>query len=438
MLMEREEKCYVAERPRSKALFERAVKSLLGGVPMTWMKMWVGPFPIFVKEARGAHLTDVDGHRYLDLCLGDTGSMMGHSPLATADAIKKQAYQGISLMLPTEDSIWLGEELQRRFHLPYWQVYMTATDANRFAIKVAREITKRNLTLVFNGCYHGSVDEALVRLKDGKVYPKGGTMGPFPNPETVTKVIEFNDIDALDKALSSGDVACVLCEPAMTNVGIIYPETGYHTALRELTRRYGTLLILDETHTISAGPSGLTGNWNLEPDMFVLGKAIASAFPAAIMGISQKIAEELLTRTPLQLMMGFGGTLSGNALAVAAIRATLEHVMTEPAYKRMTALAEKLADGVSAIIKAADLPWHVSRIGCRVEYRYGLTSPKNGTEAKKNFDIELDWLLRLFFINRGILITPFHNMVLISPETTAEDVGFHNKVLGEYIKELVG
>jgi len=434
MLIEREEERYIAERPKSRALFERARASLLGGVPMSWMVEWPGSFPVFVKEAKGARLTDVDGHTYVDLCLGDSGSLTGHSPTATAEAIAKQVYKGMTLMLPTEDHIWVGEELARRFGLPFWQIYTTATDANRFAIRMARRITKRNLVLVFDGCYHGSVDEALVSVKDGeKMVLRHAIVGPLPNP--ASRVIQFNDLDALEKALSPRDIACVLCEPAMTNAGIIFPEPGYHEALREMTRRFGTLLIIDETHTISSGPGGLTRIWNLEPDFFTIGKPIAGGLPAAALGLSQEVAEELLAGPPLGL--GVGGTLSGNALQAVAIRATLENVLTQSAYERMIPITERLANGIDKIIKDADLPWHVNRLGCRAEYRFCRIPPRNGAESEAVFDGDLDRLVHVFCANRGVLITPFHSMVLVSPATTVEDVDLHNKVFGEFVNELV-
>ncbi len=276
-----EEQLFVERHPHSRELFERARSSLLGGVPMNWMVRWAGKFPVFVKEASGAHFTDADGNDYVDFCLGDTGAMTGHAPEATVSALVEQARRGITLMLPTDNAIWVGEELARRFGLPYWQIAMTATDANRFAIRLARHITGRKLILAFNYCYHGTVDETFVTLNDGVAGPRQGNIGPAVNPATTTKVIEFNDVVALESALAPGDVACVLAEPAMTNIGIIHPDPGYHDALREITRRTGTLLIIDETHTICAGPGGYTRAHGLQPDLFVIGKPIAGGMPAA-------------------------------------------------------------------------------------------------------------------------------------------------------------
>lgn len=407
---------------------------------MGWMTEWPGSFPVFVSEAKNARLTDVDGHTYVDLALGDSGSLTGHSPLPTAEAICRQVYKGMTTMLPSEDAIWVGEELARRFGLPYWQIYTTATDADRFAIRFARMATGRQLVLVFDGCYHGSVDEALVSVKDGpKMAQHRTVIGALPNP--ASRVIQFNDVDALEKALAPGDVACVLAEPAMTNAGIIWPDSGYHTALRAITRKYGTLLILDETHSICAGAGGCTREWHLEPDFFTIGKSIAGGLPAAAMGLTQEVADQL-TSPPRGIPgkhfgIGTGGTVAGTILQTAAIRATLGEVLTEAAFEKMIAIAARLADGVTATIDSYDLPWHVNRLGCRAEYRFVKDKPRNGGEAHDVFDDDLDSLVHVYMANRGILLTPFHTMVLISPQTTDEDVELHNRVFEELVRELV-
>src|SRR5690348_14577826 len=317
-LMRREQKKFSDERPKSKALFERAGKSLLAGVPMNWMVKWAGAFPPFVREAQGAHFYDVDGHRYVDLCLGDTGAMTGHSPFATVKAIEEQARRGITLMLPSEDSVFVAEELQKRFGLPYWQFALTATDANRFSIRLARQITGRPKILVFNWCYHGTVDETFITLKDGAAHARRGSIGPPVDPAITTKVIEFNDLAALEQALAPGDVACVLAEPALTNVGIVHPEPGFHEALRKLTRKYGTLLILDETHTICAGPGGYTRAENLDPDFLVCGKPIGGGVPGAAYGFIAELAKRIAEKQTLEECDtgGIGGTLAGNALSL--------------------------------------------------------------------------------------------------------------------------
>lgn len=448
LLSQREESRYITERPKSRELFERAKKSLLGGTPNTWMNVWVGPFVPFVKEAKGAYITDVDGHRYLDVCLGDTGAMFGHSPEAMTKAISDQAGRGLTTMLPSEDSIWVGKELERRFHLPYWQVFMTATDVNRFAINAARELTGRKLIVCMNGTYHGSVAETLVFQIGGVTTHFPGSMGPLlDDPTQMTRVIEFNDVDELEQALSPRDIACVITEPVMTNVGIIYPEPGYLEALRELTRRFGTLLLIDETHSICHGYAGITGDWNLEPDLFCLGKVIAGGFPAAVMGLSKEVGEKLMKRIPWHNFFGFGGTLSGNPLAVAAIRANLEHVMTKEAYDWTIPLAKRMEDSLSKTIKDAALPWYVCRIGCRVEFRFRPTPPKNGGEALGDFDAvdllevgftgPVEKLFHLYFANRGILMTPFHEMSLVSPQMTADDIDLYTKVFAECVNEMV-
>jgi glutamate-1-semialdehyde 2,1-aminomutase len=438
-LMQREQKKFVDERPKSKALFERARKSLLAGVPMNWMVKWAGAFPPFVREAHGAHFFDVDGHRYTDFCLGDTGAMTGHSPFATVKAVEEQSRRGITLMLPGEDSIFVAEELQTRFHLPYWQFALTATDANRFSIRLARQITGRPKILVFNWCYHGTVDETFITLEaNGAAGPRRGNIGPPVNPAVTTKVVEFNDVGALERALAPGDVACVLAEPAMTNVGIVHPQPGYHQALRELTRKHGTLLIIDETHTICAGPGGYTRAENLEPDVLVFGKAIGGGIPGAAYGFSQEVAERIVARQELEDcdVGGIGGTLAGNALSLAAMRATLTKVLTNEAFERMIPMAERWTVGVARAIAEAELPWQVTRLGCRAEYLFGAETPKNGTEAHDAMDFELERFMHLYAMNRGILLTPFHNMALMSPQTEAEDVDRHTKVFRDALKEL--
>src|SRR5438270_7382183 len=439
-LMQREQKKFVDERPKSQALFERARKSLLAGVPMNWMVKWAGAFPPFVREAQGAHFFDVDGHRYTDFCLGDTGSMTGHSPFATVKAVEEQARRGITLMLPGEDAIFVAEELQKRFQLPYWQFALTATDANRFSIRLARQITGRPKILVYNWCYHGTVDETFITLeRNGAAGPRPGNIGPPVNPAVTTRVVEFNDADALERALAPGDVACVLAEPAMTNVGIVHAQPGYHQALRELTRKHGTLLIIDETHTICAGPGGYTRAENLEPDVLVFGKAIGAGIPGAAYGFSQDVADRIIARQNLEDcdVGGIGGTLAGNALSLAAMRATLTKVLTKEAFDRMVPLAERWTLGVAKAIAEAELPWHVTRLGCRAEYLFGSNSPKNGTEAHDAMDFELERFMHLYAMNRGILLTPFHNMALMSPQTESEDIDKHTRVFREGLKELV-
>jgi glutamate-1-semialdehyde 2,1-aminomutase len=438
-LMAKERQKFVDERPKSKALFERASKSLLAGVPMNWMMKWAGAFPPFVREAQGAHFYDVDGHRYIDLCLGDTGAMTGHSPSATVSAVTQQVGRGITLMLPSEDAIWVAEELQKRFALPFWQFALTATDANRFSIRLARHITGRSKILVFNWCYHGTVDESFITLHDGVAEARRGNIGPPVDPPVTTKIVEFNDADALEEALKPGDVACVLAEPVMTNVGIVHPQPGYHQAMRDITRKYGTLLIIDETHTICAGPGGYTRAQNLQPDFLVFGKPIAGGLPGAAYGFTEQVAQCISGRQSLEDCDtgGIGGTLAGNALSLAAMRATLDKVLTASAFERMIPMATRWKAGVEKAIKDFGVPWHVTQLGCRAEYLFAAQEPRNGTEAHDAMDFELERYLHLYAMNRGVLLTPFHNMALMCPATAPDDIDHHTKVFRDGVRALV-
>ena len=437
-LSDREEQRFKVQHPKSAAMFRAAQDSLLGGVPMNWMKKWAGAFPVFVKDAKGAHFTCVDGRNYVDLCLGDTGAMTGHSPDVVVEAVARQVRQGITLMLPTEDSLHVGEDLKKRFGLAYWQFTLTATDANRFSIRIAREITQRPKILVFHYCYHGTVDESFAGLHDGVVGPRRGNLGPPVNPAETTRVVEFNDLNALEDALKQHDVACILAEPAMTNVGIILPEEGYWKAARILARRYGTLLMADETHTICAGPGGCTAEWKLEPDLLVFGKAIGSGIPGATYGCTEEVAQRISARIHLEDcdVGGIGGTLAGNALSLAAMRATLEHVLTKKNFDKMIPLAVRFSDGVAAEINRHGLPWSVQRLGCRAEYTFCEQPPRNGGESAAAADFELERFLHLYALNRGVLLTPFHNMALMCPETTEADIDVHTSVFAEAVKEL--
>src|SRR5438445_2185197 len=438
-LLNRELERFEREHPRSRELSRQAEASLLAGVPMPWMIRWAGGFPVFAADAEGARFRDVDGREYIDFCLGDTGAMTGHSPDATVRAVSKQAARGITLMLPSEDALWVGQELARRFGVPRWQFALTATDANRFAIRLARELTGRPKILVFNWCYHGTVDETFATLEDGTVGSREGNVGPpVPLAET-TRVVEWNDVDGLERELRHGDVACVLTEPALTNIGIVLPEPGFHDALRELTRRTETLLIIDETHTLCAGPGGYTAAHGLEPDLLTVGKAVAGGIPAAAYGFSADVAERLealLPRDERADVGGIGGTVAANVLSLAAMRATLAEVLTEEAFVRMIELGERFEAGVAAVIERHALPWHVTRLGCRVEYLFSSERPRNGSEAAAAGDPELDRLIHLYALNRGILLTPFHNMALMSPATTEEDVDAHTAVFDEAAREL--
>ena len=438
-LHQRETARFVAEHPRCAALYARAEGSLLGGVPMNWMKKWAGPFPVFVQHAKGARFTCADGREHVDLCLGDTGAMTGHSPDVVVKAVAKRAAEGITLMLPTEDALYVGEDLKQRFGLQFWQFTLTATDANRFSIRIAREITQRAKILVFHYCYHGTVDESFAALQDGFVGPRRGNIGPPVNPAETTRVVEFNNLPALEKALQQHDVACILAEPAMTNVGIILPQPGYWEAAQQLARRYGTLFIADETHTICAGPGGCTAEWQLRPDMLVFGKAIGSGIPSAAYGCTEEVAQRISAHIHLEDcdVGGIGGTLAGNALSLAAMRATLQHVLTADNFKKMVKLAERFNDGVACEIKKHALPWSVQRLGCRAEYMFHAPPPRTGGESAAAADFELERFLHLHALNRGVLLTPFHSMALMCPDTTERDIDQHTAVFAEAAGELV-
>jgi glutamate-1-semialdehyde 2,1-aminomutase len=438
-LRAREEATFAAAHPRSRELFDRARQHLLGGVPMNWMRRWPGAFPLFVESAHGARNTCVDGHSYVDLCLGDTGAMTGHAPPATVAAVADRPPRGFTTMLPGEDAIWVAEELSRRFGLPFWQLALSATDANRFALRLARHATGRSKVLVFNWCYHGTVDETLVSLDDdGRVRSRSGNTGPPVDPSATTVVVEFNDIDGLDRALADGDVACVLAEPALTNIGIVLPEPGYHDALREITRRTGTLLVIDETHTICAGPGGATATWQLDPDLLVIGKPIGGGIPAAAYGMTTDVAARVAAAMEGEDtdVSGIGGTLAANALALAAVRATLGANLRDEDFAIAVPLAQRWADGVAGVIAEHDLPWSVQRLGCRAEYWF-CPPPRTGAEAAAAVDHELDALMHLFALNRGVLLTPFHNMALLCPSHTPADVDRHTDVFAAAVADLV-
>ena len=415
---------YAAARPRSQARTARGIAGFYDGVPMHWMRDWSMPFPFVVEEARGATLRDVDGHEYADFCLGDTASMFGHSPAPVAEALARQATRGLTYMLPTEDAIEVARLLVERFGLPHWQVATTATDANRFALKVARAVTGRRTILVFNGCYHGTVDETLVQLVDGRAAPRPGLLGPASDPTQHTRVVEFNDVDALRAALAPHDVACVITEPVLTNACMVLPQPGFHAALRALTREAGTLLLVDETHTISTGPGGYTRAHGLEPDLFVLGKPVAGGVPASVWGFTDAVARRLdavRAATPPG-HSGLGTTLSANALALAAMRACLGSVMTQDAYAHMDALAAELARSLEQTVARHGLPWHVVRVGARVEFVCAPGPLRDGREAQAAHAPALERALHLALLNRGCLIAPFHNMMLVSPATSAAQV----------------
>ena len=440
-LHQKEMERFISRTPKSAALFEKAKEVMPGGVPMSWMSKWPGKYPLFVESAKGAHFIDVDGNKYIDLCLGDTGSMTGHSPKPTVDAITAQLSKGMTAMLPTDDAVAVSSELARRFGLPLWQFTVSATDANRHAIRYSRLITGKQKVIVIDRCYHGSVDETFATLDaSGNTVMREGNIGAPVALDITTRVVEFNDLGAMEDALKKGDVAAILMEPAMTNVGIVLPDDGYLVAVGELAGRYGAVWIIDETHTISVGPGGMTADLGLKPDILTIGKAIGGGLPTGTFGMTHEIASQIAKKTEREVIDtgGIGGTLAGNALSLAAMKATLTQVLTDENFIKMIELGNLWCDGVEAAIDEFKLPWQVNRLGARGEYLFQKSAPKTGGEAARAGDFELEQYIHLRLLNDGILLTPFHNMALMSPDTTEADVAWHTAAFRAMCKELVG
>ena len=436
-----EKKRFLDKHPKSGEMFQEAKEVMPGGVPMSWMAKWPGAYPIFVESAQGARFVDVDKNVYIDFCLGDTGSMTGHSPEPTVNAIREQVGKGLTAMLPTQDAVIVSTELAKRFGLPLWQFTVSATDANRHVIRYSRHITGKKRIIVIDRCYHGSVDETFATLdSEGNTVAREGNIGaPVPLDET-TRVVEFNSLSSMEEALAHGDVAAILMEPAMTNVGIVLPEDGYLQSVGELAKQYGALWIIDETHTISVGPGGMTGALGLKPDFLTIGKAIAGGIPTGTFGMTREVSAAISTRVALDQIDtgGIGGTLAGNALSLAAMRATLTEVLTPEAFDSMIALGTRWSDGVDAAIKEFNLPWHCNRLGARGEYVFQPKPPRTGREAADAGDFELEQYIHLRLLNDGFLLTPFHNMALMSPATTIDDVDAHTQAFRELCADLVG
>ncbi|MFT4089992.1 MAG: aspartate aminotransferase family protein [Asticcacaulis sp.] len=410
---------FEATHPKTRALAKASAEVWRGGVPMHWMGDWSSPVPLFAERAKDATLWDVDGHAYDDFCLGDTPSMFGHGREELQKAIAAQALNGVGFMLPTVRSVRVGQLLTERFGLPLWQCATTASDANRAVIRWARAITKRNKILIIDGCYHGMVDEAFVVLKDGKATAKKGLIGQVSDLTQNTVVVPFNDLGAMKAALQSGEVACVLLEPVMTNCGMILPHEGYHEALRALCDETGTLLVYDETHTLSSGFGGYVREHGLRADILTVGKAIAGGVPAAVWGVTADVAARM-DSAQAEIgggSSGIGTTLSGNALAIAGMEAMLTEVMTPEAYDYMQGGAAYLVEGLRAVIAQHGVDWSVVHVGARAELVFASPAPRNAAEMRPALDGALLPAFHLYLINKGVLIAPFHNMMLISPKT---------------------
>lgn len=438
-LLAAEQHAYCQRRPRSCDARQRSADGFLDSVPLHWMLDWPMPAPLIVARARGSRLQDIDGNDILDLCLGDTGAMFGHAPAPIVRALADCAERGLTTMLPSSDAAAVGALLAQRFPLPHWQVAATASDANRFAIRVARAVTRRSKILVFDGCYHGAVDDTLVDLIDGRTVSRRSLMGQVIDAGLTTVAVAFNDVEAVRAALASGDIACVLTEPVMTNCGMILPEAGFHEALRRLTRAAGTLLLIDETHSISTGLGGYSTVHGLEPDIFVVGKPVGGGVPVSVWGLSDEVARGFalaLRARESRGHSGIGTTLSGSALQLACLRACLEEVMTAQAYAAMLAGADRIEQGLTAAIRAAGFPWHVSRVGARIEVVFSKVPVRNAAEARRAASPVIESFVHLALLNRGFLLAPFHNMALVSPATGLQECDQFVAAYSEVLQQL--
>jgi glutamate-1-semialdehyde 2,1-aminomutase len=404
-IKDREDAAFVDARPRSAELWAAAKRSMPNGVPMSWMRNSYDHPPLFVSEGRGAHLRDVDGHDYADFNIADMSMFGGYAAPPVVEAVARRAGLGTQFLLPGEDALWVAEELARRYRLPKWQFTLSATAANTEAIRTARALTGRQRVLFFAGKYHGHFDDVLVEPgPDGSLVPEEAGL-----PATVTertKVVPFNDLAALRAALEPRDVAIVVTEPVLTNnVGLLLPVGDFHAQVRAITRETGTLLAYDETHTQVVGPGGLTGMWDLEPDMVTIGKSIASGIPLGAYGMTQDVAGVLERpggRSDEAELVATGGTLFGNPLSMAAARATMGEVLLPEAYAHTHALGARLADGIEKAIAEVGLPWTTHRFWPRSGVTFAPAMPRDAAEAEATKDVELIVTARVYLANRGV------------------------------------
>lgn len=437
-LITRETQRYLDTHPKAAAEAARLKQHWLFGAPFHWMNDWASPSAMIAEDGEGAVLTDIDDNTYDDFCLGDTPGMFGHGRPEIARAIAEQARRGATFMLPTAEAADVGALLAERFGLPFWQTTLSASDANRALIRWARAVTGRSVIVVFDGCYHGMVEDCFVELRHGRTRPDAGLIGQVFDMTRTTRAIPFNDIGALEAALAQGDVATVLAEPAMTNCGMILPEANFWKRAQALAKKAGALLALDETHTLSSGPGGATKAWSLAPDALVIGKAIAGGFPAAVWGVSAELAEKIGAVKTGGGRSGIGTTLAGNAMGIAAIGATLREVATPAAYEVMLKGAEDLVTKLRGVIAKQALPWCVVHVGARAEIVFAAEPPKDAAAMRPALaQSELNHALHLYLINRGVLIAPFHMMMLVCPATTTQQIDRLVAAVDSFAEEYV-
>ncbi len=382
-------------RPRSRAMIARARKHMPNGTPMVWMAFHDDQL-VYIDQGDGPGFTDVDGFGYVDFNASDMAMFCGHANPAIVAAVQARAARSTQFLLPTEESVAVAEELARRYPVSQWQFTLSATQANTEAIRLARSVTGREVIVLFQGHYHGHFEEGLVDLDGEQVaaLERGLSKGVTGR----VRIAQFNDPDTLRAALAPGDVALVLTEPAMSNnIHLLLPEPGWHVALRDLTRRHGTLLAIDETHTHVVGPGGATGVLQLNPDIVTIGKAVAGGLPMGAYGVTAELGEQL----DVMHHVATGGTLFGNPLSAAAAVAALTEVLVPDAYAHTSALGGQLADGIEAAIRAAGLPWTAIRLGPRSGQWYG-PRPRTGAQAYALTDEMLTRLIRIWLANRGI------------------------------------
>jgi glutamate-1-semialdehyde 2,1-aminomutase len=440
-LLEDENARFVAERPRSMTLLERARGSMPRGVPMSWMDDLYEHPPVWVSDGEGAYFTDVDGHRYLDMYVADMSAFCGHAPAAVIEAVSARIARGNQFLLPSEDAIDVAEHLATRYGLPQWQFTSSATQANTEVIRIAREMTGRGRILLFDGKYHGEAEATLVVLEDGKVVPEMRGLPGWITGEA--RVVPFNDVAALQAALAADDVALVLAEPAMTNAGLLLPEEGFHDALRRLTREHGTLLALDETHSLVCSYGGLTQKWGLDPDMLVVGKSIAAGVPLAAYGMRTEIASLIAPPEQSRVVSGVvvgevstGGTLFANALSMAAGRAALLDVLTEDAFEHTGRLGERMASGLREAIALAGVAWSVAQTGGHAYYFFAPAPPGDAAGSRAADDSELRALIRVFMANRGVWESGWWLGPTVSVSHDESDVDRYVELFGEFLREV--